>query len=128
LKNTEIDLACIGIGENGHIAFNDPGVADFGDPKLVKIAELDATCRKQQVGEGWFSTLDDVPTRALTLTVPAIMRSRIISCVVPDTRKAEAVNNTLYGPVSEDCPASILRTHENVVLWLDNNSASKLSS
>jgi glucosamine-6-phosphate deaminase len=126
LKTMEIDLACIGIGENGHIAFNDPGVADFEDPRLVKIVELDETCRKQQLGEGWFPTLDEVPTHALTLTVPAIMRAKTISCVVPDTRKAEAVNNTLYGPVSEESPASILRTHENAVLWLDKNSASKV--
>ncbi len=125
LKQYEIDIACIGIGENGHIAFNDPPVADFNDPKLVKLVELDPACRRQQLGEGWFSTLDDVPTHALSLTIPAIMQSKTISCVVPDKRKAQALHDALYGPVSIDCPASILRTHKNAVLWLDE-SAGKL--
>jgi len=121
-----IDLACIGIGENGHIAFNDPPVADFHDPRWVKVVELDEACRKQQLGEGWFPTLDDVPRHALTLTVPAILRSRKISCVVPDARKAEAVKNALRGPVSTACPASVLRTSPNVTLWLDAPAASDL--
>ena len=81
LKEHPVDIACIGIGENGHIAFNDPPVADFNDPRLVKVVELDDACRKQQLGEGWFPTFDDVPTHALTLTIPAIMNSKIISCV-----------------------------------------------
>jgi len=126
LKQYEIDIACIGIGENGHIAFNDPPVADFNDPKLVKVVKLDQACRQQQLGEGWFPTLDDVPTHALSLTIPAIMRSTTISCVVPDERKSQAVHDALYGPVSTDCPASILRTHKNAVLWLDENAAKQI--
>jgi glucosamine-6-phosphate deaminase len=126
LKSHEIDIACIGIGENGHLAFNDPPVADFHDQKLVKVVELDEACRQQQLGEGWFPTLDDVPTHALSLTIPAIMRAKAISCVVPDERKAQAVKDALYGEISTACPASILRTHENAVLWLDEGAASSI--
>lgn len=126
LKIHSIDIACIGIGENGHIAFNDPPVADFNDPKLVKVVELDEVCRKQQHGEGWFPTFDDVPTHALSLTIPAIMSCSTISCVVPDERKAEAVFNTLNAKISTACPATILRSHKNTILYLDENSASKL--
>lgn len=126
LKDVEIDLACIGIGENGHIAFNDPPVADFKDPKLVKIVKLDEACRLQQLGEGWFPALNNVPTHALSLTVTGIMRARKISCVVPDERKADAVRKTLYDPVSEKCPATILRTHADCTLFLDGPSAGKI--
>ena len=126
LRAHPIDLACIGIGENGHIAFNDPHVADFNDPKLVKLVNLDDACRNQQLGEGWFATFEDVPEQALTLTITAIMRCKAISCVVPDERKANAVYNTLYGKVSTNCPASILRTHTNAKLFLDNSSASMI--
>ncbi len=126
LMEDEIDLACIGIGENGHIAFNDPPVADFEDPQWVKVVELDEECRQQQFGEGWFERLEDVPRQALTQTVPAILRSKRISCFVPDERKAEAVYQALYGPLSTSCPASILRTHEDAVLWLDEAAARKL--
>lgn len=118
------DIACIGIGENGHIAFNDPPVADFNDPHLVKIVELDEKSRRQQVNEGWFKNLDEVPRLALSLTIPAIMRAKVISCVVPDQRKAEAVSDSLNSPVSTECPASILRTHPGAVLFLDKDSAS----
>jgi glucosamine-6-phosphate deaminase len=124
LKDHPVDIACIGIGENGHIAFNDPPVADFKDPKLVKIVELDEPCRRQQLGEGWFNSIAEVPTHALSLTIPAIMRAKSISCVVPDKRKASAVYETLNGPVSVKCPASILRYHENAWLFLDKESAS----
>ena len=124
LKDHPIDIACIGIGENGHIAFNDPPVADFYDTKLVKIVELDEACRKQQLGEGWFPTIDDVPKEALTLTIPAIMSCKTISCVVPGKRKAGAVQNTLNGPISTTCPASILRNHPDSVLFLDSAAAS----
>lgn len=126
LKAHPIDVACIGIGENGHIAFNDPPVADFNDPALVKVVELDEACRKQQLGEGWFPTFEDVPTHAITLTIPAIMACKHISCVVPDGRKAEAVHNTLNAAISTACPATILRMHPNDVLYLDEGSAEKL--
>jgi glucosamine-6-phosphate deaminase len=122
-----IDLACIGIGENGHIAFNDPPVADFEDPVLVKAVALDEACRRQQLGEGWFPTFEDVPTQALTQTVPAILRAERISCVVPDARKADAVAAALGGPISPACPASALRTHGKTVLWLDEPAAGKSS-
>lgn len=127
LKNHPIDVACIGIGENGHIAFNDPPVANFNDPKWVKVVELDKACRNQQLNEGWFPKLDDVPNQALTLTIPAIVKSKVISCVVPDERKAQAVFNTLFGEISTDCPASILRTHPDAVLFLDSGSVSKFN-
>lgn len=126
LEQHPIDIACIGIGENGHIAFNDPPVADFNDPKWVKLVSLDEDCRNQQLGEGWFPTLDDVPKQALTLTIPAIMHCKTISCVVPDERKATAVHNTLHGEIGTECPATILRTHSDIRLFLDTNSASKI--
>jgi len=126
LRAHPIDVACIGIGENGHIAFNDPPVADFNDPKLVKLVTLDDACRNQQLGEGWFPTFEDVPEQALTLTITAIMQCKVISCVVPDSRKAKAVYNTLYEKVSTNCPASILRTHTNAKLFLDKGSASMM--
>ncbi|MEQ8552081.1 MAG: glucosamine-6-phosphate deaminase [Cyclobacteriaceae bacterium] len=127
LKKYPIDIACIGIGENGHIAFNDPPVADFNDPRLVKIVELDEACRNQQLGEGWFPTFDDVPKEAITLTITAIMNCKAISCVVPDVRKAEAVYNTLYGEITTQCPGSILREHPQTTLFLDKGSASNLN-
>ena len=127
LKAHPVDVACIGIGENGHIAFNDPPVADFDDPKLVKVVELDEACRRQQLGEGWFPTFEDVPTHALSLTIPAIMGCKAISCVVPDERKAEAVYNTLNAEISTACPATILRKHDQAVLFLDAEAASRLS-
>ncbi len=123
LQAHPIDIACIGIGENGHIAFNDPAVADFKDPKLVKVVELDEACRNQQLGEGWFPTYADVPKEAVTLTITAIMNCKAISCVVPDQRKAQAVYNSLYGDIGTSCPASILRTHPETVLFLDKESA-----
>ena len=126
LKTHPVDVACIGIGENGHIAFNDPPVADFNDPKLVKVVELDEACRKQQLGEGWFPTFDNVPTHALSLTITAIMNCKTISCVVPDERKADAVYNTIYSPIETSCPATILRKHPDTVLFLDKFSASKI--
>jgi glucosamine-6-phosphate deaminase len=126
LMDHPVDIACIGIGENGHIAFNDPPVADFNDPHLVKVVQLDEACRKQQLGEGWFPTLADVPVEALSLTIPAIMRCKAISCVVPDERKSTAVYNTLYGEISTACPASVLRRHKDAVLFLDKFAAIKL--
>jgi glucosamine-6-phosphate deaminase len=127
LKSHPVDIACIGIGENGHIAFNDPPVADFNDPHWVKVVQLDENCRKQQLGEGWFPTLGDVPREALSLTIPAIMNSKTISCVVPDERKSTAVYNTLYDKISTACPASILRRHDHAVLFLDKAAALKIT-
>ena len=126
LINHPIDIACIGIGENGHIAFNDPGVADFHDSDLVKLVLLDEACRRQQFTEGWFPSFDDVPRQALTLTIPAILNSKVISCVVPDQRKSKAVYDTLNGKINTSCPASILRTHSQSRLFLDQFSASML--
>ena len=128
LRSNPIDVACIGIGENGHIAFNDPAVADFNDPQSVKEVKLDEACRKQQLGEGWFDSLEEVPSHALSLTIPAIMNCRTISCVVPDTRKAIAVFQTVHGPITTECPASILRTHNDTTLFLDQYSAVKLKA
>ena len=126
LINHPIDVACIGIGENGHIAFNDPGEADFNDSDLVKLVNLDEACRRQQFTEGWFPSFDDVPRQALTLTIPAILNSKVISCVVPDQRKSKAVYDTLNGKINTNCPASILRTHSQSRLFLDQFSASRL--
>ena len=124
LEQHPVDVACIGIGENGHIAFNDPPVADFDDPKLIKLVELDTLCRQQQLGEGWFGNFDDVPAHALSLTIPAIMSAKTISCVVPDLRKAKAVKAAVTGPIETQCPASILRRHSDVTLFLDEDAAS----
>ena len=126
LRAHPLDVACIGIGENGHIAFNDPPVADFDDPRLVKEVELDDACRLQQVHDGWFRSFEETPRRALTLTVPAIMSSRVISCVVPGERKADAVHDTVNGPIATACPASILRRHHNATLLLDPASAARV--
>jgi glucosamine-6-phosphate deaminase len=126
LKKYPLDIACTGIGENGHIAFNDPHVADFSDPKAVKKVDLDLRCRNQQVNDGCFAALDQVPSMALTLTVPTIFRAGFIVCVVPASTKAEAVKAALRGPVSEACPASILRRHPHATLYIDADSAALL--
>lgn len=120
------DIVVMGIGENGHIAFNDPPVADFNDPKMVKPVQLDEICRNQQVNDGCFATLDDVPSTAITLTVPTLFAGKYIFCVVPGKTKANAVNATINGPVSTACPATILRKHENAVLYLDCDSIAYL--
>lgn len=124
LKAHPVDVACIGIGENGHIAFNDPPVADFNDPKWVKVVELDPACRMQQLGEGWFPSLEDVPKEAVSLTISAIMSCKTICCVVPDERKSVAVFNTIYNEISRECPATILRKHPDTVLFLDMPASS----
>lgn len=126
LKKYPADLIFLGIGENGHLAFNDPSVADFNDPKIVKIVELDAVCRQQQVNDGCFVAFDDVPRQAMTLSMSYIMQIPEAICVVPTDRKAEAVRNALYGPVTTACPASILRSHANAALYLDRDSSSRL--
>jgi glucosamine-6-phosphate deaminase len=121
-KDHPFDIACIGIGENGHIAFNDPPVADFDDPEPVKVVELDPASRHQQVHDGCFKMLEDVPMKAMTLTIPTLFRANFISCAVPAHTKAKAVKNTLEGPISTGCPATILRRHSNAVLFLDQDS------
>lgn len=123
LAEAPIDLVCLGVGVNGHIAFNDPPVADFADPLDVKIVTLDEVCRQQQVGDGCFPDLDAVPLQALTLTVPRLMRAKSLFCVVPGAQKRDAVIRTLTGPIETACPASILRTHSDCTLYLDNESA-----
>lgn len=121
------DIVCLGIGENGHIAFNDPAVADFNDPWLVKVVELDPVCRQQQVNEKCFEAFDLVPAKALTLTIPALLRADWMFCVVPFRNKADAVYNTVYGEISEKCPASILRKKENSCLYLNDESARRIN-
>ena len=123
LREYPPDIVCLGIGENGHIAFNDPSVADFNDPELVKVVELDEDCRQQQVNDGCFPDLHQVPTHAITLTIPAMMNARYLFVTVPGPRKAQAVHKTLNDQISPDCPATILRTHKNVKLYLDKDSA-----
>jgi glucosamine-6-phosphate deaminase len=117
----------MGIGENGHIAFNDPHVADFNDPLLVKVVSLDAECRQQQVHDKCFDLLNEVPTHAITLTVPALMDSKYIYCMVPGEKKAKAVFNTLNAEINEKCPATILRRHENAMLFIDKDSGAFVS-
>jgi glucosamine-6-phosphate deaminase len=126
LQTHPLDLCCLGIGENGHLAFNDPPVADFDDPVDVKVVELERSCRVQQVGEGHFPTVDAVPTHALTVTVPALLRAGTVVAVVPEARKADPVRVALVGPVSTACPASILRRHPDATLYLDRESAAQL--
>jgi glucosamine-6-phosphate deaminase len=126
LAERPIDLICLGIGENGHIAFNDPHVADFKDPMLVKLVELDVVCRQQQVNDGCFPTLAEVPTHALTLTIPVFRRARQLSVHVPGTRKANAVCATVLDPITTRCPATILRLHPNATMYLDMDSAGKI--
>lgn len=120
------DILCMGVGENGHIAFNDPHVANFRDAKAVKVVELDEVCRMQQVHDGCFASLADVPTHAMTLTIPTLFAASAAFCVVPAQSKARAVRAMLEGPISEACPASILRDHPNAALFLDADSASLL--
>ncbi len=127
LTEYPIDLIFLGIGENGHLAFNDPAVADFEDPKMIKVVELDDVCRQQQVNDGCFKALNDVPKQAMSLTMSFIMSVPHAICVVPTIRKANAVYNALLGPVTTACPASILRNHDDAVLYLDKDSASKIN-
>jgi len=123
LQQHPIDIVCMGIGENAHIAFNDPPVADFDDQQAIKVVELDEACRRQQVNDGCFATIDDVPTHAFTLTVPALLNCRFIFCMVPGERKAQAVFHTFNSPVSEQYPSTALRTHSDVQMFLDKDSA-----
>lgn len=125
IRAEPIDCAFAGIGENGHLAFNDPP-ADFDTTDAYLIVELDEACRRQQVGEGWFASIDDVPRKAITISIRQLLDSREIVCVAPDARKAEAVKKSLKGPVTPDVPASILQTHPNTTIFLDQASAALL--
>jgi glucosamine-6-phosphate deaminase len=122
LDQAPIDIVCLGIGVNGHIAFNDPPVAEFADAEDVKIVELDAVCRQQQVDDDCFPNVAAVPQRAVTLTIPRLLRAEKLFCVVPGTHKRDAVNWTLYGPISTGCPASVLRRYADCILYLDAES------
>jgi glucosamine-6-phosphate deaminase len=126
LASDPVDICFLGIGENGHIAFNDPAVADFEDPEPLKIIRLDEKCRRQQVGEGHFPDLNAVPIYAITLTIPTLCKVGRIITVVPERRKAEAVRAALEGPIETDCPASFLRRQPHASLYLDADSASLL--
>jgi glucosamine-6-phosphate deaminase len=126
LAERPADVAFVGIGENGHLAFNDPP-ADFTTERPYLIVTLDDACRRQQVGEGWFAAIDDVPTQAISMSVRRILKSEEIIAVVPDARKAAAVKACVEGPVSPMAPASILQTHPNTTLYLDHDSAALLS-
>ena len=126
LRKNPPDIVCMGIGENGHIAFNDPHVASFADPDAVKVVDLDEVCRMQQVHDGCFATLEQVPRYALTLTCPTLAGAKYQFCVVPAATKAQAVKNTVLGEVGEACPATVLRTCENAVLYCDADSAALL--
>jgi glucosamine-6-phosphate deaminase len=119
-------LCLLGIGENGHLAFNDPGVADFNDPLDMKIVDLDDDCKRQQVAEGWFKSTDEVPSQAMTLTIPALFRVPKLIVSVPGIRKAAIVARTLHNSISTACPATILRTHPDCTVYLDEESASEL--
>ena len=126
LTQHPVDIVVMGIGENGHIAFNDPPVADFHDPHLVKIVELDPICRQQQVNDGCFTKLEQVPTHALTLTVPALMAAKHHFCIVPAPTKAKAVAATVCGEIGEHCPATCLRNKKGSILYLEPDSAALL--
>lgn len=119
-------ICLLGIGENGHLAFNDPHEANFSDPEVIRIVELDTACRQQQVSEGWFASLAEVPQRALTLTIPAILKVPKLIVSVPGKRKAESVRRTLHDSISTACPATILRQHPDTTLYLDQESAAGL--
>ncbi len=126
LKKYPTDIVVMGIGENGHIAFNDPPVANFNDPQAVKPVALDEICRNQQVNDGCFATIDDVPTTAITLTVPTLFAGEHLFCIVPAKTKARAVRATLCDDINEKCPATVLRRHKSAILYLDGDSSSLL--
>lgn len=126
LEKYPADIVCLGIGENGHIAFNDPEVADFDDPNAVKAVSLDEVCRMQQVNDGCFSSIDEVPKQALTLTIPTLTRARYLFCTVPAATKSKAVTRTVRDIISTDCPATIMRRHSHAVMYLDPDSGKNL--
>lgn len=126
IERNPIDVALVGIGENGHLGFNDPP-ADFETDQPFIVVELDEKCRKQQLGEGWFKTIEDVPHQAITMSIKQILKSKHIICSVPDTRKAIAVRDSLEEPVSNLCPASILQLHNDCICFLDKPSSALLT-
>ena len=126
LKQYPVDLVCLGIGENGHLAFNDPGEAKFDDPEVVKVVKLDEVCRQQQVNDGCFASIDEVPTHALTLTIPTLMNAGHLICTVPAPTKCEAVTLTVNGPVTDMVPATAMRSHGDAVMFCDADSGAKL--
>jgi glucosamine-6-phosphate deaminase len=126
LASYPTDIVCLGIGENGHLAFNDPHVADFNDPSPVKMVKLDAASRQQQVSDGCFRQLSEVPTYAITLTIPALMAAKFVYGIVPGPQKAKAIYNTVKKDIVEKYPSTILRKHDNAILFLDEDSASLL--
>lgn len=119
-------LCLLGIGENGHLAFNDPAEADFQDPADVKIVTLDSACRQQQTAEGWFGSIEEVPAHAITITIPALFRVPTLILSVPGKRKAQIVKRAFTEPISTDCPATVLRTHPDATVYLDLDSAAQL--
>jgi glucosamine-6-phosphate deaminase len=127
LKEYPLDIVFMGIGENGHIAFNDPHVALFDDPQSVKVIKLDEICRMQQVHDGCFHSLEEVPQMAITVTIPVILSAQYLFCMVPGSTKANAIHATLLGDIHTTCPASILRTHPNAFLFCDKDSASLIT-
>lgn len=126
LEEYPCDLVFLGIGDNGHLAFNDPHVADFNDPKMVKMVAIDDVSKQQQVNAKNFADMDSVPSQAFTITMPALLKSKKMICVVPTEYKAQAARDTVYGEISEKCPASILRNYSNAKLYLDSESGKLL--
>ena len=126
IKENPIDIVCLGIGENGHIAFNDPWVADFDDREIIKKVALDEVCRQQQVNDGCFEKIDDVPKYALTLTVPTLFNANYLFCTVPAKTKADAVFKTVNNEINEELPATIMRNHDNAIMYCDADSGAKL--
>ena len=126
LQEAPIDLVCLGVGENGHIAFNDPWVADFNDKEVVKKVQLDTQCRQQQVNDGCFADLESVPEFALTLTIPTLVSAKHMVCIVPAPTKRQAITTMINGGINEDLPASILRNHASAALFLDKDSGADL--
>jgi glucosamine-6-phosphate deaminase len=128
LRALPLDIACLGIGENGHLAFNDPPVADFDDPKAVKIVQIDRASQEQQAAEGNFAKADDVPRIALTMTLPALLAAPSVFCTVPGPRKAKAVKAAVNDPISTACPATVLRRHAGAIVYLDPDSSSLIDT
>ena len=127
LQQYPVDVVCLGIGENGHIAFNDPWVAEFQDQEAVKVVQLDEMCRNQQVNDGCFATIDDVPTHAITLSIPIMMKAARLFVIVPTALKAEAIGKIYNGEITQSCPASILRTHKAATLYTDIPGAKEIA-